>query len=61
MTSPSKPGIGDLVNWRGEIGIVQESRGIDIKVHWMKSFRYDSRLIGFSWLRRTNVKVLSKA
>ena len=61
MTYPSKPVIGDLVNWRGEIGIVKGSRGIDIQVYWMKPWTQDNRLIDFSWLRRANVKVISRA
>ena len=63
MTFRFKPQIGDLVGWRGEIGIVgivEESRGLDIKVHWMKPWTQDGRLIDFSWIRRTNVKVISR-
>jgi hypothetical protein len=61
VTSPSKPELGDLVNWRGEVGIVQQSRGIDIKVYWVKPWVQDNRLIDFSWMRRANVKVISRA
>lgn len=56
-----QPNAGDLINWRGEIGIVKESRGIDIQVHWMKPWTEEGRLIDASWLRRANVKVISRA
>ncbi len=59
-----KPKVGDLVNWRGEIGIIKQARGIDIQVHWMNPWGDEfGRLIDASWLRRTSrgMRVISRA
>ena len=58
-----KPKIGDLVDWRGEIGIIKKTRGIDVQVHWVKPWIEDGRLIDSSWLRRAfrGIRVISRA
>ncbi len=57
-----KPKIGDLVvHTHGEVGIIKEVRGIDVHVRWFKPRRGYGQLINFSWLRRANVEVISRA
>jgi len=65
MTTTShskKPEVGDLVGWRGEIGIIKQTRGIDIQVHWVSPWMEDDRLIDASWLRRASrgIQVISR-
>jgi hypothetical protein len=57
-----KPEIGDLVDWRGEIGVVKRSRGIYVQVHWMWPWFCDDRLVDASWLRRVTpeMQVISR-
>ncbi len=60
----TKPKVGDLVDWRGEIGIIKQARGIDVQVHWANPWADEAgRLIDASWLRRTSrgMRVISKA
>ena len=59
----AKPKVGDLVDWRGEIGIIKQARGIDVQVHWVKPWMEDGRLIDASWLRRASrgMQVISRA
>jgi len=62
MTYPSKPELGDLVNWRGEIGIVKQARGATVQVCWVKPWMEDGRLIDASWLRPGfGLRVISRA
>ena len=60
----TKPKVGDLVDWRGEVGIVKQARGIDVQVHWMNPWNDESgRLIDVSWIRRASrgMRVISRA
>ena len=60
----TKPKVGDLVDWRGEIGIIKHARGIDVQVHWVHPWSDEAgRLIDASWLRRASrgMRVISKA
>ena len=58
------PKVGDLVDWRGEVGIIKQVRGIDVQVHWMHPWNDESgRLIDASWIRRASrgMQVISRA
>ena len=58
-----KPEVGDLINWRGEIGIVKQRREDFVQVHWVNPWVEESRLIDASWLRRASsgMRVISRA
>jgi len=49
-----KPEVGDLVDWRGVLGIVRQVRGIDVQLHWVVPWKEDGRLVDASWLRRSS-------
>lgn len=66
-----KPLTGDLVRWtlHGDVGIIEECRGLDVKVRWLvpirddadNPHRTDGRLIDFSWLRRGYLEIISRS
>ena len=63
MSRSKAPRLGDLVSWVEDVGIVEETRGADVKVRWLKPIEngFDGRKVNFSWVVRRNVEVISRA
>jgi len=62
MTSHSKaPKVGDLVSWVEDVGIVEETRGTDIKVLWQVPIKNGFDDIKICWVACRSVEILSRA
>jgi len=63
MSRSKAPRLGDLVSWVEDVGIVEETRGTDVKIRWLTPIKngFDDRKIDFSWMTRRNVEVISRA
>jgi hypothetical protein len=58
-----KPEVGDLVDWCGQIGVIKQSRGTNVQIHWMIPWLHANRLVDASWLRRSGpeIQVISRS
>jgi len=62
MMSRSKvPEVGDLISWVEDIGIVEETRGTDIKVLWQTPIKNGFDDITTCWVAQRSVEILSRA
>jgi len=62
VTSRSKaPKLGDLVSWVEDVGIVEETRGTEIKVRWLVPIKNGFDDIETCWVSRRSVEILSRA
>ena len=61
MSRSKAPRLGDLVSWVEDVGIVEETRGTDVKIRWLTPIKNGFDDIKICWVARRSVEILSRA